>query len=113
MPNILPDSRLTKPGAGINRGAAGTWQPIFCAQCGCEGGMVPEENMTFAFWLCNPCFASHGHITTTYVMPDEVFWARLVDEQREKYGRILTVDELQVIVDANSSPLATLIKEGR
>ena len=108
----LPDSRLSRTSPSINRGILGTWIPLFCAHCGTPGGSVPEAATTFAFWLCNPCFASHGSITHLYAMPDELFWERLKQEQHETYGRLLTNPELQSIIDANTSPLATLIREG-
>ena len=81
MIEILPDSR-TISGRGAIRGPGGSWTPIFCANCGTAGGRVPEENMTFAFWLCNPCWEKHGAIAGTMVTPDEVFWAEVAEEQR-------------------------------
>ncbi len=112
---ILPESRLRTvltPKGARNRGVMGFNVPIFCASCGAQGGEVPEENMTFAFWLCNPCFATYGELTNMMVLPDEVFWERLKQEQLEKYGRLLTHQELLDVVAADASPLATLIKEG-
>ena len=80
---VLPDSRA-KVTRGAIRGPNCSWIPIFCANCGTPGGLVPEENMTFAFWLCNPCWEKHGAIAATYVMPDEVFWAEVAEEQKAK-----------------------------
>lgn len=97
-PLILPDSRtrtIHTPRNSINMGAAAFWQPIFCASCGIKGGNVPEENMSFAFWLCQECFDKHGHITTMYAMPDEVFFQKVIDAQIAKYGRVLTAAETQ------------------
>jgi hypothetical protein len=113
--DILPDSRLTTivTPKGATPGPLGFMVPIYCASCGVEGGKVPEENMTFAFWLCQPCFAKHGEVTNTMVMPDEVFWAQVQEEQIESRGRLLSSAELLDVVAADSSPLATLIKEGR
>lgn len=115
--NILPDSRLVQP-TGVVRGSAGlvpstNWQPIYCANCGVEGGMVPTENMTFAFWLCRTCEATCGEIAGTMRMPDEIFWGRLAEEQLESYGRFLTEQEFIQVVEADASPLSLLIKEGR
>ncbi len=113
-PEILPDSR-----AKAGRGAVPTctpmgWMvPIYCANCGVEGGMVPEENMTFAFWLCTPCFEKHGAIAGTMVQPDQVFWENVKQEQMDKYGRLLSPDELKDVATANTTPLAALIREGR
>jgi len=110
--NILPDSRLARSKGAQNR-AGVWWVPIYCAFCGAEGGFVPEENTTFIFWMCNPCFETHGEITNLYVMPDEVFWEKVKQEQIETYGRLLTLSELVEIVAADASPLATLIKQRR
>lgn len=75
--------------------------------------MVPEENMTFAFWLCDPCYDKYGYLTATSVVPDQVFWEQVKREQIEKYGRLLTEGELQAVVESNTTPLATLIQQGR
>jgi len=111
-PDILPDSRLVRPRGAVHR-PDGWWQPIFCANCGADGGLVPEANMTFVFWLCDRCAATHGQIAGTMMMPDEVFWERVKQEQIATYGRFLTEAELAAIVAADASPLATLLKERR
>ena len=54
MMEILPDCRLKSP-KGIAFHRSSNWVPIFCANCGAEGGFVPEENMTFAFYQCQEC----------------------------------------------------------
>lgn len=110
--NVLPDSRLTRSKQVVYF-AGGYWAKVFCANCGKDGPLVPEENMTFAFYLCNPCFATHGEIVNTYIMPDEVFWEKVKQEQLEACGRFLTEAELVEIVAADASPLATLIKQRR
>ena len=82
--DILPDSRTR-----VVRGL--TWHagwgcmtvPIYCAHCAKQGGFVPEETCTFAFWLCDDCFASHGTITGTFVTPDEAFWSKLAADRGE------------------------------
>ena len=85
MPEILPDCRTREPtGAVSGRGDWSSWIPIFCANCGREGGKVPEVNMSFAFWLCESCYEAHGAIAATMVIPDEIFWQVLQDEQQEK-----------------------------
>ena len=109
---VLPDSRA-KAGRGAVPGPGGVWIPIFCASCGVEGGMVPAESMTFAFWLCVACFATHGALTNVMMLPDEVFWERVKHAQLETYGRVLTTEELQAVVEADASPLARLIRQGR
>lgn len=117
-PDILPDSRLSRLKAVV-KGWIGPYHtnlvPIFCANCGAPGGMVPEENMTFAFYLCDEraknCVAKWNHLASTYVMPDEVFWAKVREAQVEKYGRELSVPEQKDLVKDDSSILAKLGKE--
>jgi hypothetical protein len=109
--NVLPDCRSREArGAVLVNGVY--WQPVYCANCGADGGLTPEDS-TFFFWLCNSCFATMGEITNVYLMPDEVYWERVKEEQLEKYGRLLTSDELATVVAADATPLATLIKQGR
>ncbi len=110
--NVLPDSRSQQLRNGQYRGGM-WWVPIYCANCGGEGGLVPEDTTNFVFYLCNDCFALCGEITNTYVMPDEVFWEKVKQEQVEKYGRYLTQVELERVVAEDASPLATLIKQRR
>lgn len=80
---LLPDSRLQHREKGVVRGPWGNWIPIFCANCGAEGGFVPEDQCTFAFWLCNDCYAHHGEIAGMMMMPDEVFFAELAARRAE------------------------------
>ena len=88
MPEILPDCRMKTPkGAIQGPGQWSSWIPIFCANCGKEGGKVPEENMTFAFWLCTYCYETYGAIAATMIVPDEVFWAKIEEEQQETYQK--------------------------
>lgn len=112
-PEVFPDSRLqtvaTVKGA-VWRGDA-WWQPIFCASCGADGGLVPERHTTFAFYLCNPCARTYGPLTGTMVEPDAVFWERVKQEQLDTYGRFLTAAELEVVAGGTSS-LSTLLREG-
>lgn len=113
--DVLPDSRqravFTPRNAEFRNGA--WWVPVYCGSCHVEGGKVPEENMTFAFWLCKPCFAKYGELTNMMVMPDEVLFETIKQEQIEKYGRELTAPELLAVVEADASPLATLFTQGR
>lgn len=110
--DILPDSRA-KSGRGAVIGKWGIyWIPVYCASCGVFYGRVPEESCTFAFWQCDKCFAKYGLVAGTMVEPETVFWQRVHQEIDEVYGRELTLEELQAIVDADSTPLASLIKQG-
>jgi len=75
--------------------------------------MVLEENLNFLFWLCNECFATAGEIVNTMVMPDEVYWQKVKEEQMAAYGRYLLPQEIEAVVAADASPLATLLTERR
>lgn len=110
-PLLLEDGRSRD-----GRGAVfvdGEWmQPLHCGSCHKQQGLV-SASATFAFWLCRDCETKHGHIEGVYAVPDAVFYQQAREEQLEKYGRLLSPKELLDVVDANSSPLATLLNEGR
>ena len=109
-PDLLPDCRA-RASKTISRGMAGLWTPIFCANCGTAGGAVPTENVTFLFYLCDPCAETYGRIAGTMLMPDEVFFEKLRQEQLERYGRYLGLEELAKVSETPSHPLWTLLKE--
>jgi len=110
--DILPDSRLkTTKGAKPSK-TLGWWVPVFCAICGVPYGYVPEENCSFACWLCNDCSDTYGTIFGMMLMPDEVFWKKVEAAQIEKYGRPLNKLELEQEAESTSS-LGRLIKEGK
>jgi hypothetical protein len=80
--NILPNSKMKNPvGARLHKSL--NWVPIYCANCGKDGGFVPEENCNFAFWLCDPCYEKHGTIAGTMATPDDVFWAQVAQDSKE------------------------------
>jgi hypothetical protein len=109
QPDILPDTRGKTDHKWIN----GTWWvPVFCANCGTDGGYVPEQNMTFAFYLCDSCADKYGPIANSYMEPDAVFYQRIALAQLEEYGRLLGVDELLKALDDTNHPLAKLAREG-
>lgn len=112
-PDILPDSRLTTvvTPKGAKHSHLGYWIPIYCANCGADGGMVPEENMTFAFYLCNSCYEIYGAIAGTMVEPDAVFHAKVVEAQLEKYGRVLAPSEMANALTESHHPLAILARD--
>ena len=107
---LLPDTRLRNT-KNVVRGAGMNWVPIFCANCGADGGLVPEENCNFAFYLCNPCAEKFGDIEGTYIEPDAVFWQRVKEEQLAKYGRELTSAELVEVLKDENHPLTKLCKD--
>jgi hypothetical protein len=109
-PNILPDSRARITRNRVNvRGTI--YVPVFCANCGADGGGVPEENMTYCFYLCNLCCEKQGPIAGTYMEPDAVFHEKVRQAQLEKYGRQLTEVEVLKALEDESGPLAKLARE--
>jgi hypothetical protein len=110
QPNILPDSRLKSPKSpyahiGLN------WVQIYCANCGKEGGFVPEENCNFAFYICDPCAEKLGPLTGCYMEPDAVFWKKVNDAMIEKYGRVLEVPEIIEALKDENHMLSKLARE--
>jgi hypothetical protein len=63
------------------------------------------------FYLCNACAETYGQIAGTMQMPDEVYFARLAEEQLERYGRYLTPAEWTVVGEDSTHPLWTLLRE--
>jgi hypothetical protein len=116
MPDLLPDSRLAQPTGVkrlVNKLGSLNYVPIFCANCGAEGGMVPEENMTFAFYLCNPCAEKWTPLVDTCMVPDQLFWQKVNEAQLENYGRILSGPEIQKELQDPNSILSMLAREKR
>lgn len=109
--NILPDSRLSTSRVVIRHGGM-NWVNVFCANCGKEHGMVPEENCDFACFLCDPCAEKYGEQFGEAMMPDEVFWQKVREEQLEKYGRLLSPKELQALSESSCNSLSKLLRDG-
>ena len=108
----LPDCR-TKNVKSVVRLGALNWRPIFCANCGADGGLVPEapENCNFAFYLCDKCYELHGQVEGTYAEPDSIFWEKVKQAQLEKFGRELAPEEqIEALKDENHI-LSKLAKE--
>lgn len=111
MVDILPDCRAQQSKGVISRGITGYWTPIFCANCGADGGFVPEENKDFAFYLCNPCAENWSPLVDTYMIPDGVFWEKVIHAQLEKYQRLLSAEEIKTLLENERSTLSLLAKD--
>ena len=83
MPDTLPNSLAKEAKREVYMNHM-NWVPIFCANCGADGGFIPEDAPPFAFYLCNPCWETHGAIAGTMAVPDEIFWKEIAEEQKEK-----------------------------
>lgn len=110
--DTLPDSRARERKGGIRGPDGNTLIPIYCANCGCDYGMVPEKMITFAFALCQPCADKFGPIAHMYQEPDAAFWERVENAQLEA-GKFLSVQELAVELDNPTSVMAKLAEEWR
>jgi|FreactTroBogLake_1042271.scaffolds.fasta_scaffold19252_3 hypothetical protein len=109
-PTVLPDCR-PKVQRNIVHHVGLNWTPIYCANCGADGGLVPEDNCNFAFYLCNSCAEKWSPVEGTYMVPDEVFWQRLLEEQMNTFGRVLTDDEMHTELQNENSVLFKLGKD--
>jgi hypothetical protein len=95
----------------------GWWVPIYCANCGADGGLVPEyglpaDGKVWAFYLCNSCAEKWGEMAShTYVEPQHVFWQRVIDIQRQEYGHLLSAAELDREVATKHSAMALVSRE--
>jgi hypothetical protein len=107
---LLPDCRTHRITSRVFRNGV-AWAPIFCANCHVSGPLVPEENCTFAFWLCPSCEGSWGQLAGTMAMPDEVFWEKCKQTQLEVYGRELNQYEVSEALKDGSNPLTKLSKD--
>ena|SRR5437867_10171007 len=110
--DILPDSRLKSNKGAKPSKILGWWVPVFCAICGIPYGYVPEENCSFACWLCNECSENYGEIFGMMMMPDEMYWEKVKEAQIEKYGKELNQQEINQEV-ASQSSLGRLIEQGK
>ena len=110
MPDVLPDSRTKVQNKSVFfRGIY--WTPIFCANCGADGGLVPSENCNFAFYLCTPCSEKWQALLGTHCEPDTIFWQKVKDEQMERYGRELSPPEMEEVLKDENNPLTKLCKD--
>jgi hypothetical protein len=120
--DVLPDSRLKDPNQGavmadftLPSGQTVRLQmsPVFCANCGADGGYVPTENMTFAFYICQKCHDSCGAIAGTLAVPDEEFRRTVAYEMEERFGKALTAEEIHLAVETGrlGTALDALLRE--
>jgi len=101
---ILPSSICREPKGVMVVGGQKQF-PIFCANCGVDGGFVPEPSKDFAFYLCdedrNNCSGKWSHMVDYMIVPQEKFWEIARLEQLARLGRLMTVEE---ILEAERDP---------
>jgi hypothetical protein len=110
MTDILPDCKLREPKRLVFQGQT-AWTPIFCANCGKDGGLVMESDVDFAFYLCDPCTLRWGVPAGCMATPDEVFWAKVKAAQIEEYGRELQPGEIIAELAEPNSIISKLARE--
>jgi hypothetical protein len=109
--DILPNSRAKESKNillidGIN------YVPVYCANCGKQQGMVPENHISHVFALCDRgCAGKYGDLAHSYVDPDEIFRRQATEEQLTKFGRLLTAEEVTLELEKRESLLAALAKD--
>lgn len=112
--DVLPNCILKNEKADPKLSANGIeYLYLFCANCGKDGGRVRKADVprNFAFYQCDDCATKYGQLTNTYVEPDAVFWARMHQEQIEKYGHILDEFELAEALKDENGTLSKLVKD--
>jgi hypothetical protein len=108
---FLPESRMRERKTVVGENGK-SYVQLFCANCGRKGGLVPEEHITFAFYLCQPCADKFGNDAHFYQEPDEVFWERVRNAQlEENNGKFFTAGELAIELDDSTSTMAKLASE--
>lgn len=92
---VLPRSVARETRGVVFDRAGMAWIPLFCANCGKSGGMVPEPSKEFCFYLCDsPCGEKWAPLLGLMVVPQEKFWEIARQEQLERLGRLMTDQEL-------------------
>lgn len=104
--DVVPNS-VTRERRGVVVRAGVPWVPIFCAGCGVDGGMVPEESIDsgtgWVCYLCDECATKYGDQAGFMVVPDMIWAEKFNNALIEKYGRLLTeVELLEQLRDPNS-----------
>jgi hypothetical protein len=117
--DLLPSSALSRivTPKKMVQGVGGMWVPLYCANCGADCGYAPEYDAQEWFFLCgaehNDCVKTWGPIAASMAMPYELFMEKIRREQMEKYGRLLTPEEVGKVLEEDDSTLATLIRSGQ
>lgn len=118
---LLPDCRLTTPKRTtriVNKLGSINYTPLFCANCGADGGMVPEyvpqvQGYNFAFYLCDPCAEKWSALAGTMLIPDQAYWLKLREMQMSDYGHELTSEEVVIELQNPTSKLSRFVSERR
>jgi len=114
-PELLPNCIAVRSEKTIVWANGMKWIPIFCANCGKDGGQVLEGDWdrvkSFAFYLCDFCSEKWSPIANAALSPDEVFWRKVHQAQMEAFGRELTPAEIVEALKDDSHILTKLCKD--
>lgn len=111
MSDNLPDSR-SRAGRGVVLVNGENFVPVYCANCGKPYGVVPESHITHVFVLCDQgCAGKFGDLAHTYADPDELFRRNATEAQLEKFGRLLTPEEVEKAIEDRDSVFAALMRD--
>ena len=73
----LPDCRLTArrdrtTPFRMRRLGVTEMEPVFCGNCGCDGGLITADWAWHVFYLCEPCAGKYGRLDLTEIPEAEV-----------------------------------------
>jgi hypothetical protein len=115
MVEILPNSICQRSSKRFIWAKGTKWIPLFCANCGADGGLVMETDWeqvkNWAFYLCDPCAEKWAPLANVGIVPDELFWKAVHEEQLALYGRELTPVELTEALKDDCHPITLLAKK--
>jgi len=113
--DILPNCIATRSEKTVVCANGIKWLPLFCANCGKDGGLVMETEFdrvkNWAFFLCDPCAEKWSPLVDHALAPDEVFWKKVREAQLEAFGRELTDVELVEALKDDNHILTKLSKD--
>lgn len=57
----IPDARAKRAKNELKHRLLGWMEPIFCTNCGCDGGMISRDWAAYVTYLCDACVETYGH----------------------------------------------------
>jgi hypothetical protein len=104
--DILPDSRC-KAATNVVKIDGVNHVPIFCMNCGIEGGLVTERGVFFVGWQCDACQEKYPLPPGTHALPDDEHNRKVAEE----WDRAGSVERVMEQLQNERSPLSLLAKE--
>lgn len=115
MADVLPNCLTRTPKVNYSLPEQGTWFYLYCANCGVLTSYVrcAELPAEYAFSLCNDCVEKYGEPAGFTKTPDDVFKEKVEQAMLERYGHILTQQEVEIALGDKSSVISKLEKEAK